>query len=177
MINEKYGISIQATRVYDYPNIRKMADYLITELPEKREIVDQIIPSEPNFNLITLASIREEIQKSLAETLGLEHDEVDDDIEFVNLGLDSITGVEWIKVINENYGLTIQGTRVYDYPNIKKMADYLITELPEQRETEFSGSNSNISLQSILLQLKNKTINRKQAEHLFSELSELSVGT
>ena len=51
------------------------------------------------------------------------------DQSFVEMGLDSIVGVEWIQVLNKKYGLRLSVTKVYDHPNIRRFTEFLQSEL------------------------------------------------
>jgi acyl carrier protein len=172
-INRQYGTSIQSTRIYDYPSISKMANYLVKELPEQKE---EIIQAPLAYVQLTISveSLREELKTSLAEVLRMKPDDVDVDIEFVDMGLDSVTGVEWIQAINKQYGTSIQSTRIYDYPSINKMANYLVKELPEQKGEIIQAppikSIPNLSLNEILHQVKSGVLDGEQAERLFAEV-------
>ncbi|WP_196050221.1 acyl carrier protein, partial [Burkholderia pseudomallei] len=44
---------------------------------------------------------------------------------FVEMGLDSIIGVEWIHALNRRYGTSIEAIQVYDYPNVEKLTELL----------------------------------------------------
>ena len=56
--------------------------------------------------------------------------------KFITLGLDSIIGVEWIKDLNKQYGTDIPATRVYEHPTIIEFADFLKSELNDQKEIQ-----------------------------------------
>ena len=81
---------------------------------------------------VSLKSLEEELARSLADALYVERTKIDSDRPFVELGLDSIVGVEWIRTINKAYGLSIPATKVYDYPTIRQLAGQLLTELNAQ---------------------------------------------
>jgi acyl transferase domain-containing protein/acyl carrier protein len=74
-------------------------------------------------------ALKRSLRTSLAQALYLDEAAIDDDRSFVDLGLDSIVGVEWVKMINKAYGLEISATRVYDYSNIQALARFLQGEL------------------------------------------------
>jgi acyl transferase domain-containing protein/acyl carrier protein len=76
-----------------------------------------------------VASLKPELRGSLAQALYLDEAAIDDDSSFVDLGLDSIVGVEWVKTINKTYGLDISATRVYDYANLHALAGFVHEEL------------------------------------------------
>jgi len=78
---------------------------------------------------ISTEQLQQQLKGSLADALYMEIAEIDTDKSFVDLGLDSIVGVEWVKVINQQYGLEISATRVYDYSNILELTKFLAKEL------------------------------------------------
>ncbi|MCB0190965.1 MAG: SDR family NAD(P)-dependent oxidoreductase, partial [Anaerolineae bacterium] len=76
------------------------------------------------------AAIEQQLRRQLVEQLYLEPDEVEAHKKFVDLGLDSITGVEWSKRINAEFGLNLSATILYDYPTLRRLANYLAEILP-----------------------------------------------
>src|SRR5262249_41537694 len=54
--------------------------------------------------------------------------DVDDNAQFVDLGLDSISGVTWIRKINEKYHTSIEATKVYSYPTLVQLSRYVKEE-------------------------------------------------
>lgn len=154
-INTQYGLDISATRVYDYSNIKELALFVHGELPQDQVVTASSAVAEPIQTEITvtpapvaapqvalstpaqpagkqsLESLKDELRISLAEALYMTADEVALDKSFVDLGLDSIVGVEWVKTINTQYGLDISATRVYDYSNLIELANYVHSLLPE----------------------------------------------
>ncbi len=105
--------------------------------------------------------IQEYLRKSLGDSLYLKPSEIDIDKTFVDLGLDSIIGVEWIKEINKKYGLEISATKVYDYTTIKKLAFFVEKEI--EKSPNFSSmkqmSRPQIDLKN---QIHSTPINRKE---------------
>ncbi|WP_460732712.1 SDR family NAD(P)-dependent oxidoreductase [Lysobacter tyrosinilyticus] len=78
---------------------------------------------------VDLDALKRSLRMSLAQALYLDEAAIDDERSFVDLGLDSIVGVEWVKMINKTYGLEISATRVYDYSNVQALARFLQGEL------------------------------------------------
>ena len=71
--------------------------------------------------------LKEALKKELAKILYLEKSsEVSEDKKFLDMGLDSITGVEWIKRINRLYKLNITTTKLYDYPTLSRFVEYML---------------------------------------------------
>ena len=54
----------------------------------------------------------------LAQELHMRIEQLDEDTQFIDLGLDSITGVTWVRKINEKYATSILATKVYGYPTL-----------------------------------------------------------
>ncbi|MDA7633353.1 polyketide synthase [bacterium] len=79
-----------------------------------------------------LTEIRKTLTTTLAEELYMKPEAVLEDLPFLEMGLDSITGVTWIRKINELFGLSTAATKVYSYPTIQALAKHLKDEV-EQR--------------------------------------------
>lgn len=77
----------------------------------------------------TIETLNDELKESIAEVLCMDSQEVDIDDTFIDIGMDSITGLEWIKAINKQYGTSFSVTKVYDYPTIRQFANMLKAEL------------------------------------------------
>ncbi|HKP94388.1 MAG TPA: polyketide synthase, partial [Fibrobacteria bacterium] len=86
-----------------------------------------IVP--PSANPVDVpADLPANLKAMLATELQLREDEIDDHTQFVDLGLDSITGVTWIRKINERLGTSIEATKIYSYPTLAKLAGYIREE-------------------------------------------------
>ncbi|MEU9678026.1 SDR family NAD(P)-dependent oxidoreductase [Streptomyces parvus] len=148
-INKRFGLDLAATRLYDTPTVRQLADHLSTLLPAGAAPAAPVAPTAP-AGPSALASTEEpaagtggtaapagpsapeiqaELLSTLAEALYLGEDELDLDRNFTDFGLDSIVGVEWIKVINKRFGLDLAATRLYDHPTVLKLTACVLKEL------------------------------------------------
>lgn len=117
----KNGVAVEEGHLEGFKEPEKHVDELSKTLRDQGITV--------NLGTFTEIELREQLIISLAESLYLNPTEVDIDKPFVDLGLDSIVGVEWIKVINKTYDLEIAATKVYDYANIRTFASFLYNEL------------------------------------------------
>ncbi|UUM22295.1 SDR family NAD(P)-dependent oxidoreductase [Mycoavidus sp. SF9855] len=90
-----------------------------------RDTTDSPAEETSNNRPASLKILQEELTKTLAKVLYLEYAEIDAEYPFVELGLDSITGVEWAQLINQSFGLSLPVTRLYDYPTIRRLAEHL----------------------------------------------------
>ncbi|WP_198683408.1 SDR family NAD(P)-dependent oxidoreductase [Peristeroidobacter agariperforans] len=64
----------------------------------------------------------------LAHELHMQADGIDEGVQFTDLGLDSITGVTWIRKINDRYGTSIEATKVYSYPTLAELSRFVMQE-------------------------------------------------
>lgn len=80
----------------------------------------------PRETVVRGSEIRESLKIMLAQELFLQVDEIEDDTPFIDLGLDSITGVTWVRKINETYGTDIAATEVYSHPTLGEIAGLVI---------------------------------------------------
>jgi acyl transferase domain-containing protein/enoyl-CoA hydratase/carnithine racemase/acyl carrier protein len=91
------------------------------------------VPSEEREGLAAVAAT---LKTLLANELLLRESEIDADAQFIDLGLDSISGVSWIRKINEKYQTAIEATKVYSYPTLAQLSRHV------KEEAEKSGTLS-----------------------------------
>ena len=110
----------------------------------------------------------------------------------VELGLDSIVGVEWITSINKIYNLNIKATKVYDYPTLLDLAKH-ISEIKsshngsslsqgDQITSKESPKNQDLSIdpqedvrqkvRSILSQVANKKLTAQEANKIIAKIKQ-----
>ncbi|MBW8688280.1 SDR family NAD(P)-dependent oxidoreductase [Chitinophaga rhizophila] len=140
-VNTQYNTSITVTKVYDHPTIREFAAYLHTQLSGKQTVVTAS-PAVSGVSVPLIKAVAETVQKDISEedleqalitsfaaTILLPKEEIDIDKPFIDMGLDSIVGVEWIRAVNNEYNTSITVTKVYDHPTIREFAAYLKSQL------------------------------------------------
>ncbi|TDR36317.1 acyl transferase domain-containing protein [Tahibacter aquaticus] len=76
----------------------------------------------------TLTAVADTLRRLLAQELQLAAGDIDDDAQFIDLGLDSIVGVTWVRKINERYGLDIEATKVYSHPTLAQLSRHVRDE-------------------------------------------------
>ncbi|WP_459212158.1 beta-ketoacyl synthase N-terminal-like domain-containing protein [Aquimarina rhabdastrellae] len=142
-INEKFGISLQATIIYSYATLSALSSYVLEETgqEEKEEValVEQPVSTIASTKVVTTgirkqSDILSDLRGLLAAELHLEEEEIDEDSQFVDLGLDSIVGVTFIRKINEKFGITLQATIVYSYATLLSLSEYIQGELGVEEE-------------------------------------------
>ena len=134
-INNKFNTTIEATKVYSYPTLNEFSKYIKEEAEKKMVVVhnepaelihDTEISMEETHEMeIELNEVLNVIKVFLAEELHMQAENIDEDMEFINLGMDSITGVTWVRKINEKYKTSIEATKVYSYPTLNEFSVYI----------------------------------------------------
>ncbi|MDT8977370.1 SDR family NAD(P)-dependent oxidoreductase [Paenibacillus sp. chi10] len=150
-VNEQYQTSISVTRVYDYSTLYEFAEFLAQELQKqgksdyRREVKSPKSSSPANqpvsiqaVAVVSFETLREELKAGLAEALSMQPGDIDDDAKFVDLGLDSIIGVEWIHKVNERYSTSVAVTKVYDYPTIAEFTGFILQEVNKTKKYTLS---------------------------------------
>ena len=133
-INEEFSIELEATRLYDYPSLKLLSEYIVsldTGIPNHKtlKVVEGPVTIEKRSDT---AGVTSKLITLLAAVLYLEESEIDENEKFIDLGLDSVVGVEWTTNINETFGLNIEATRLYDYPTIKALSAFVASQQPEK---------------------------------------------
>jgi acyl transferase domain-containing protein/enoyl-CoA hydratase/carnithine racemase/SAM-dependent methyltransferase len=82
----------------------------------------------------TLRSVLASIRMLLAAELQMSESDVDENAQFVDLGLDSIAGVAVLRKVNAKYGTAVEATKIYSYPTLALLARY-VREQAEQNGT------------------------------------------
>ncbi|WP_113672094.1 SDR family NAD(P)-dependent oxidoreductase [Vallitalea guaymasensis] len=191
VINKKYGTTIKATRVYDYPTLREFVDYIAANI----HIEDNNAENEQNSKqcknisfsnsmktkeetdsyYYSIEALTEELADSLAKVLAMQTIDIDKETQFIDMGLDSIIGVEWVKIINKKYDTSIKATKLYDYPTISEFAEFMLQIVNNKENTlNVQETINNIkapSLEQIISEVKKGELNINQAEQLFHQLS------
>ncbi|PSL48185.1 acyl transferase domain-containing protein [Chitinophaga niastensis] len=96
--------------------------------PVKEAIAKEEVP------LIPLQQLQEELTASLADALYMEVASIHPSRRFIEMGLDSIVGVEWIRAVNRKYRVSVSVTKVYDYPTIIEFAEILQAEIAQKQK-------------------------------------------
>jgi acyl carrier protein len=115
----------------------------------------------------------------LAQVLGLEESEIDAERPFREMGLDSITGVEWIQALNKEYSLSLRATKVYDYPTLRAFANFLAKEWGISggglKPKELQAAASDLTLDEIIQKVQLGILDIEQADRLFCQYAESFV--
>jgi polyketide synthase PksN len=180
-INQRFGTTFATSVVYQCRNIAAFAAMLASVVsgPAARVELDgsadeprPVASPEAGASSET-AAIEEWLRSSLAQTLYVSAEEVKPTRDFMDLGLDSIIGVEWIRAINQRFGITLSTSVVYEYRNVAAFAAMLASivahpapraSAPAVSEPRFDGS-----LDDLLRQVQAGELDAAEAEELLDE--------
>ncbi len=120
-VKKPSNILLQPVAAQKQPVLQAKADIL-------EAMSETAASAEPEEPIEAIEAVHAALSKALADVLYMEQHDVDIDEAFIDLGMDSITGLEWIKAVNKRYGTDCNVTKVYDYPTIRQFADFLRTQ-------------------------------------------------
>lgn len=75
-----------------------------------------------------LSSVAAALRMLLANELQMRESDIDDNSQFIDLGLDSISGLTWVRKINEKYHTAIEPIKVYSYPTLSQLSRFVKEE-------------------------------------------------
>ncbi len=159
-VNQHYDLALDATIVYGFPTLARFGAHVKeqvetrgtpTSVPDFAELeaaklgrgnaagdkqvtvaLDPIVSVSTAVPQDGPAAVVATIKRLLARELHLEEAELDEHTQFTDLGLDSITGVTWMRKVNEHFGLALDATIVYSYPTLAKLGAH-VREVADNR--------------------------------------------
>ena len=72
-----------------------------------------------------MTKYQEVLSQILESSLGIRAGEMDVNLGFSELGLDSLTGLRLCRKIQETLGVNIDPIWLYDYPSVSQLAEFL----------------------------------------------------
>ena len=106
---------------------------IIAPSDEAQSIAVRVEQPTPSVENDALPAISATLKTLLANELQMTADDIDEDIQFADLGLDSITGVTWVRKINERYHTLIEATKGLQLPDAEAAEPLRRARSSEQR--------------------------------------------
>ncbi|MEL7407029.1 MAG: SDR family NAD(P)-dependent oxidoreductase [Cyanobacteria bacterium J06558_2] len=100
----------------------------VTQIDLQAEL-EAVIPTDRRSLLLN--SLRSE----LARVLGFQTSEVDTKTGFFDLGMDSLTAIEFKNRLQNMIGFTLPSTVAFDYPNLEALVDYILVKMFPKAES------------------------------------------
>jgi acyl transferase domain-containing protein/acyl carrier protein/enoyl-CoA hydratase/carnithine racemase len=143
-LNGLFEIDLPATVIYAHPTVKALTAHVASLAGVRRDSVPPApvpvpVPQEPKVpesgkagpnNTACREGLRAEIVASLAEDLMLDPADITDSSGFLDLGLDSILAVTWIRNLNERYGISLPATAVYAHPTVGALVKHVAGLVP-----------------------------------------------
>ncbi|HEX4714908.1 MAG TPA: beta-ketoacyl synthase N-terminal-like domain-containing protein, partial [Ktedonobacteraceae bacterium] len=89
-------------------------------------------PLNTPFQGDVLAGITGTLRALLANELQMADSDIDEQVQFVDMGLDSIAAVTWVRKINEKYQTKIEATKVYSHSTLSQLSRHVKEEAEKQ---------------------------------------------
>src|SRR3546814_13935342 len=114
-------MSLAATTVYSHPTLARFAAFVLSRLGH-RQPARGVDAGAGGGNADQLLRW---LRETLALELAITGDALDDDTKFVDLGLDSITAVTWVRAINRPSGRSVAANKVETQPTLSDLGTSL----------------------------------------------------
>ncbi len=85
----------------------------------------------------------------IGQTLGFSSDELDPQVGFFDLGMDSLTALELKNSLQADLNISLSSTLVFDYPTVEALLTYLATQLIGEETTKSTADNTPTDVVSI----------------------------
>ncbi len=101
--------------------------------------ITESTPDPKRTTLLQVDDLQKILVTSLAKALYMDESDVNAESAFIDMGLDSIVGVEWVKAINDQFETSIMATAVYDYTNLHEFSRSLKKIIRNKEDEKIQG--------------------------------------
>ena len=116
------------------------------KLPAKRSVSTKVHRSPGGRVAVTDKMAADRVKETIIETLSaslkVDVDVICSDESFADYGLDSITGVQMVQVVNEALGIELENTSLFDYSSVNLLTAHIVTKYKDIIDSA-SGQNKN----------------------------------
>jgi polyketide synthase PksN len=118
----------QGFAAVDFPTerARSLGQRIVTARLGAREPRPVSPAAEPAGSLA--ARVEDVLARNLMAALKLGRDELAEDLPFADYGLDSLTGVNLVGMLNESLGTDLDASALFDHPSIRRLTAFLVAE-------------------------------------------------
>ncbi|MCA1909372.1 MAG: SDR family NAD(P)-dependent oxidoreductase, partial [Magnetospirillum sp.] len=129
-LNTLLGTQLPATAIYAHPTIGALVAHL------GGQAAPAPVPAPPPAPAPAPAptELRRQVVDSLAQDLLIDSADIHDNAGFLELGLDSILAVTWLRKLNALLGTDLPATAIYAHPTIGALVEHLSRLLPAKAE-------------------------------------------
>lgn len=136
-INSTYNINLESAVLYEYSTLSQLSDHvqrelnLVIDTTLVSEIAEGnvVVPKENDANeIVPMEEVQCALQAIIANSLHLNENQIQKDLHFTELGMDSINGVEIIREVNAVFDTVLEASDLYKYTTINELAKILIQQ-------------------------------------------------
>ncbi|MGW7409675.1 phosphopantetheine-binding protein [Streptomyces sp. NPDC054833] len=128
-LNTRFGTSVPPDALYQYPTPKALADRLAAELGGAASDPAASDPAVPVSAPVPAGDhdgdVLDRLRGLLARILGCAPDDIEADVPFVLLGLDSILSAQFVEGVNRIWGLREPTALLYDHPDLASVAAHV----------------------------------------------------
>ncbi len=121
-INERCGLLLPTTTLFDFPNLDQLTEFLLTE---HQPLLSTAQGADQTQADVDDNRRRAGIRACLADSLAMPQQKIRDDRAFSEYGVDSILAVELINRINQTFDVLLQTTVLFDHNTVDRLSDHL----------------------------------------------------
>ncbi|MQX35684.1 SDR family NAD(P)-dependent oxidoreductase [Roseospira navarrensis] len=133
LLNGVLGTDLPATAVYAHPTVGALVAH-VSGLGAQQVSADPAADAAPTLTPTPGIDGRGTVIGTLAEALMIPAAEIRDDAAFLDLGLDSILAVTWIRRLNGVLGTDLPATAVYAHPTVGALVAHVSGVVPPAPE-------------------------------------------
>ncbi|KTT67251.1 hypothetical protein NS383_01830 [Pseudomonas oryzihabitans] len=122
-INRHTGLKLPAGAIYDYPVFKAFAQWVQSESSASTApLLPESSTSQAPCTAAVDPGIAQYLRQSLGELLFLDPGQIRSGARFLDLGLDSVTGTQWMRAINRHFSLQLAADAIYTWPTLQALA-------------------------------------------------------
>lgn len=119
-MTDKVGY-VPATLLFEYPTLDKLTAYFIENFAP---LFQEKQPEKGNDNQSRIPHIISLIRSTISQVLHTPEKEIEEDVPFSELGIDSLISLEIVNALQQKVGY-LPATILFEYPTIKSLAHYI----------------------------------------------------
>jgi len=123
-LNETYELELSPTVFFEYPTVAQFTEHLAAAFGD-RFVTDPRTEKATASQVFQLAG---ELTREAAQLLRVRIDDIDVEAEFNEFGFDSLSLTAFTNQLNANYGLSISPAILFEYPTIRSLSEYFLSE-------------------------------------------------
>ena len=136
VINEALMIELETTSLFEYSSVNKLTTHILSRykdiimvLRERGNLAPhKVIPTSVAVtDQIVEDYVRDTIIEKLSDSLKVAINEIDADDSFADYGVDSITGIQLVQVINEALMIELETTSLFEYSSVNRLTTHILS--------------------------------------------------